>query len=216
MKKISFFFLFILITVNLLSQNKDIVFADTSKGIMILVNKTHRLLKSFVPDNLVKMEDKYGDANKMIREEAYKAFISMHFAAKMDSVTLWITSAYRTYDYQSWLYNKSVKEKGVAYADKSLAKPGFSEHQTGLAIDLVESKGYTFKDFEKKKQYEWLSIHAHEYGFILRYPEGKENITGYGFEPWHYRYVGVVPAKMMKRLNLTFEEYYEMFVNNRP
>ncbi|MCL2289925.1 MAG: M15 family metallopeptidase [Bacteroidetes bacterium] len=212
MKRVSFFIVFLIVFVSAMSQNKDVAPADTSKGVLVLVNKTFYLTKDFIPDSLVKMEEKHGNSAKMIKKETYQAFITMYEAAKLEEITLWIVSAYRPYAYQNWLYNRSVEENGVTEANRTLAQPGFSEHQTGLAIDIVPAKGRLFKGFEKTKQFEWLLDNAHKYGFILRYPKGKEEITGYSFEPWHYRYVGIIAAKRMKRFNLTFEEYYEQLI----
>jgi D-alanyl-D-alanine carboxypeptidase len=151
----------------------------------------------------------------MIKIDVYEAFRKMYDVAKLDGISLWITSAYRTPTYQKWLYNRSVKKKGVAQTNRDTALPGYSEHQTGLAIDVVQTRGKLLKGFEKTKQFEWLFAHSYEYGFILRYPKDKENITGYTYEPWHYRYVGTETAKKIKELNFTFDEYYEQFVNNQ-
>jgi len=215
MRKILIFVFFVLILFNATSQNKDTVFADTTKGIFIMVNKTHKLLMDFVPADLVKISEKHGDSTLMIKREVYKAYIKMYDDAKNDGVNLWITSAYRTYQYQKQLYDTAVKKNGIATANKDTAKPGFSEHQTGLAIDIVIARGYKFEGFEKTKQFKWLSSLAHEYGFILRYPKDKEAITSYMYEPWHYRYVGIETAKKIKELNITYEEYYEQFINNQ-
>ena len=207
--------IFVLIIFTSSSQNTDVVFADTSKGIFVLVNKTHKLSKDFVPNNLIKIAEQHGDSAKLINKDAYQAFIKMYNSAKLENISLWITSAYRTFDYQNWLYNNSVKKSGVTETNRNIAKPGFSEHQTGLAIDIVAARGGKFDGFEKTKQCEWLSEHAYKYGFILRYPKNKENVTGYMYEPWHYRYVGVDTAKKIIEKNLTFDEYYEQFINNQ-
>ena len=96
-------------------------------------------------------------------------------------------------------------------ADTYSARPGHSEHQTGLAIDLAAFNS-NLNNFEETKEYEWVKDNAHLYGFILRYPKGKEHITGYMFEPWHYRYVGTKVAKEIYEMDITFDEYYELFL----
>jgi len=215
-KRILFLILFSAISFTTTSQSKDIVLADTTQGIFILINKTYSLPKNYIPADLLKMTEKYGDSTKMIKKETYIAFKQMHDDAKRDGITLWITSAYRTYNYQKWLYDRSVNRNGRVYADRTVAQPGFSEHQTGLAIDIVSARGKSLTvEFEKTKQFEWLSSHAHKYGFILRYPKDKENITGYRYEPWHYRYLGVEIATKIRKSNLTYEEYYNQFIDNK-
>jgi len=215
MNKLFVCLIFVLTSLTSTSQNTDVVLADTNKGIFVLVNKMHKLQKNFVPANLVKIAEQYGDSTKLINKDVYQAFIKMYDSAKLENISLWITSAYRTSDYQNWLYNNSVKKSGITETNRNIAKPGFSEHQTGLAIDIVAARGCKFDGFEKTKQCEWLLTHAYKYGFILRYPKNKENITGYMYEPWHYRYVGIDTAKMIIEKNLTFDEYYELFIKNQ-
>jgi len=216
MKTLSKIFLIIAVgtSLNTAGQNQNTVLADTSKGFSILVNKTHFLPKSYIPSNLVMMKEKYGNSTRKVNKTAYEAFVKMCDAAKSENINLWITSAYRTYQYQNGLYEASKKKNGSDYANHTVAKAGFSEHQTGLAIDIVSAKGKPLtQEFEQTKQFKWLSEHAHEYGFILRYPKGKKDITGYNYEPWHYRYVGVETAKKIKKSNLVFEEYYKSVFN---
>ena len=131
--------------------------------------------------------------------------------AVKDGLTLYINSPYRSYSVQSSLYNNYGARDGFSLADTYSARPGFSEHQTGLAFD-VTSKSTNFDTFAYSNEYEWLQKNAYKYGFILRYPKGKEYITGYQYESWHYRYVGVEIAKKIKELDLTFEEYYAYFL----
>ena len=118
-----------------------------------------------------------------------------------------VVSAYRTEDYQRNLYNGKVRTSGKAYADNYSARAGHSEHQTGLAIDI----GSTLTSFEYTAEFKWLQNHAHEYGYILRYPKGKEWITGYAYEPWHYRFVGIDAAKVIYEEGITFEEYHAKY-----
>ena len=118
-----------------------------------------------------------------------------------------IVSAYRDYEYQSKLFQEYVQEKGLNYALNCSAKPGHSEHQTGLAIDVMGENG-DYNLFEQTKEFEWMKDHAHEFGFILRYPKGKEKITGFKYEPWHYRYVGIELASTIFEKKMTLEEYF--------
>lgn len=130
-------------------------------------------------------------------------------AAKSQGVTLSILSAYRSYSYQSTLYNNYVKRDGKAAADRYSARPGHSEHQTGLAFDFggTTTKHNFESSYADTKEGKWLAANAQKYGFILRYPKGKEHITGYMFEPWHFRYVGSGEAPKIKSTGKTLEEY---------
>ena len=110
---------------------------------------------------------------------------------------------------QNYLFNNSVKKNGIDHALVYSAKKGHSEHQLGLAVDL----NTTQNSFEKTKQYKWLKQNSYKYGFIERYPKGKEFITGYAFEPWHYRYLGVDIATKIFEENITYEEYLVKYDN---
>ncbi len=184
--------------------------ADLSKGNLIIVNKFYYLSSSYVPSDLVTISSSYGRGQ--VKEEAYNAFIKMYNAAAKEGLYLYISSPYRSYSRQKSLYNNYVSKDGKAEADTYSARPGFSEHQTGLAMDLGTKSNHSIDDFEKSKEFVWTKEHAYEYGFILRYPKGKEYITGYIYEPWHYRYVGTEVAKYIYEHDITYEEYYEYFV----
>ena len=141
--------------------------------------------------------------------------ISFEFLAKKASeegYNIRAVSTYRSYSYQTNLYNNYVSQDGVEEADKYSARAGFSEHQTGLAVD-VDNRETDFNNFENTKEFNWMLENAHKYGFILRYPKGKEFITGYMYEPWHFRYVGVEIATYIYQNNLTYEEYYFKFIH---
>lgn len=182
------------------------------KDSVMLVNKSNRVSEDYVPEDLVIPNIKFlgGTSNKYIVSEVADALEDMFKAAKKDNVTLIGVSGYRSYDYQDNLYKNKVKTKGKKYADKYVAVAGASEHQLGLAIDLVSSD-YTSIDngFANSKGFKWLDEHMQDYGFILRYLKGKEEITGYAFEPWHIRYVGVDVAKEIKNRGITLEEYLD-------
>ena len=142
--------------------------------------------------------------------EARTAFNRMNQAAKSQGIRLNLFSGFRSYSYQKSLYDRYVREDGKAIAETYSARPGFSEHQTGLTFDIggADSSKWTSSKFGATKEGIWLAQNAPEYGFILRYPEGKQHITGYVYEPWHFRYVGVDLAKKVTARGLTLDEYF--------
>lgn len=155
---------------------------------ILIVNKTYALPADYAPG---------------VQPEAEAAFKEMQSAAWSEGLNIWIASGYRSYDYQSGLYQRYVNRSGKAEADRYSARPGHSEHQTGLAFDL-NSIDDSFADTAEGK---WVAEHCHEYGFIIRYPKGKEDITGYIYEPWHIRYLGKETAEKVHNSGLTLEEY---------
>lgn len=180
--------------------------------LLVLVNKYNQLPSNFEQYNLVNMNRAYtaSDAKQyLLAGVAYEKYIEMADAARNDGLSMRVVSAYRTENYQRSLYNNKVRATGKVNADDYSARPGFSEHQTGLAVDINSTRG----SFEYTAEFRWLQQHAHEYGFILRYPKGKEWITGYSYEPWHYRYVGVDAAKIIYEEGITYEEYYAKYVS---
>ena len=185
--------------------------ADLKKDTLILVNKYYALNKDYEPDNMVKIEAKYG-VQQYLQKEAYDAFKKMADDAKKEGLTLYITSPYRSYQTQNKLYNNYSAKDGKELADTYSARPGYSEHQTGLAADIVSGPGKSLASFENTKEFKWIKSHAHLYGFILRYPKGKEKLTGYQYEPWHYRYLGVDTASKIYSSGLTYEEYYAYYI----
>ena len=192
---------------------------DMSDGILVLCNKYHILKSNYVPD-LVSLS---GYGGGQMQREAASHFKEMVDAAKKDGISLKNVSGYRSYntqkylynnyvkrDTQKYLYNNYVKRDGVAKADTYSARAGSSEHQTGLASDINTASSSAH--FEKTKEYAWLIKNSYKYGFILRYPEGKTFITGYKYEPWHYRYVGTDVAKIIYEKDITYEEYYATYM----
>lgn len=184
--------------------------ADVSKGDLVLVNKYYKLSSDYVPSNLVKIDKKYG-YERLIDENAYKAFIDMYNAATNEGLEIFITSPYRSYKYQETLYNNYVADSGKEKAETFAARAGYSEHQTGLSVDLA-AKDSIYTKFEKTKEYKWMLSNSYKYGFILRYPKGKEKQTGYMFEAWHFRFVGKDVAKYIFENSITYDEYYEYFI----
>lgn len=171
----------------------------------ILVNKYNYLEEDYIPNNLTNI-----NGIKLV-DYAGKSFIDMINNAKDENLTIIGISGYRSYNYQNNLYNKYAQIDGIAKADTYSARAGYSEHQTGLAVDVSNNK-LPYTEFENTEEFSWMDKNAHKYGFILRYPKNKENITGYTYEAWHYRYVGVDIATYIKKHNITFDEYYAMFI----
>ena len=184
---------------------------DTSKDTLMIVNKHYKIDDNYKPNNLVTVLAEHGYPNK-IRADVYEEFKKMYNAAKSDNVSIFIASPYRSYSDQNALYTYYVNTDGKKNADTYSARPGFSEHHTGLAMDLIPQYGLDLDTFENSDGFNWMQENAYKYGFILRYPKDKEYITGYIYEPWHYRYVGISAATAIKNEGLTFEEYYEYYV----
>lgn len=176
-----------------------------------LVNKYNYLRDDFVPNNLVEMTTPYSKEGIYLVAEARDNFYKLVDKAKEEGLTIRAISAYRGYTYQKRLYDKYVEADGVNKADTYSARPGFSDHQTGLAVD-VDNATSSFENFTNTKEYQWMLDNSYKYGFILRYPSGKESITTYQFESWHYRYVGLKLAKKIKASNLTFDEYFTRYL----
>ena len=146
-------------------------------------------------------------------KEAKEAFENLASTAKKENLNIIAMSTYRSYDYQVNLYNKYVRSDGKEAADTYSGRPGHSEHQTGLAVDVYNGK-ISYTSFEKTKEFNWMQEHAHDFGFILRFPKDKVNETGYTYESWHYRYVGIEEAKYIKEHNISFEEYYATIIKD--
>ena len=155
---------------------------------ILIANKTYSLPKTYAPG---------------VDTEANNALKSMFAGASKEGVSLWVTSGYRSYETQSTLYNNYVARDGKEEADRYSARAGHSEHQTGLAFDLNSLE----QSFGQTKEGKWLADNCHKYGFIIRYPEGKEEITGYMYEPWHVRYIGVDKATEVYESGLCLEEF---------
>lgn len=187
---------------------KNINFIDNPNNYLVLVNKNNQLKSNYIPNDLESISLLYSNADKYLRSIARVQFEKLSEDAANLGYRIVAVSAYRDYNYQNELFNYYVKEKGLEYALDCSAKPGHSEHQTGLAVD-VEGSNKDYDNFIDSKEYNWMKDNAHKYGFILRYPKGKEHITGFKFEPWHYRYVGINLATYLYQNNLTLEEYLE-------
>ena len=159
---------------------------------IMIVNKTYSLPSTYDPGGLT--------------DEFMDAFEEMQAAASLDNIYLFVASGYRSYDYQVDLYEKYVRIDGKEKADTYSARPGHSEHQTGLTADINSAD----ESFEGTPEAIWLDENCYKYGFIVRYPKGKEKYTGYEYEPWHLRYVGKEKAKKIYESGLSLEEYYNI------
>lgn len=192
----------------------DISVTDPN-NLLVIANKYYKLSSTFVPKGLTSISTKYAVDNQRfvipIVKENYEKM-----AADMEKLgmTIKAKSAYRSYQTQADLYDDYVKGSGKAAADTFSARAGYSEHQTGMAVD-VKGSNDNYSTFETTKEYRWMKENAYKYGFILRYPSDKTDITGYKFESWHFRYVGNDVAKYIYDHNLTFDEYYARFVANK-
>lgn len=186
---------------------------DTEKGFLLITNKYYQLEKDYHYKDLVTISTRYSNkSGQKLNKDVYEAFKKLVEDGENEGVYIRNHSAYRSYNTQNSIYNNYLKEHGLEWTDKWSARPGHSEHQTGLALDVAVKGKYNFDQFEATKEFEWIKENAHNYGFILRYPNDKTHITGYGYEPWHYRYVGIETATYIYENNITYEEYYAYFV----
>ena len=194
------------------NMNLDYDFYENTKTALnlntnlVLVNKHYYLEENYIPNNLELINKNYALDNAKLVDVAKNKFEEMAKAAKKENLSIIAMSAYRDYSYQVNLYNRYVRSEGKEAADSYSGRPGYSEHQTGLAIDVYNGK-VDYTKFEQTKEFTWMIEHAKDYGFILRFPKGKELETGYIYESWHYRYVGEEIAKEITEKNITLEEY---------
>lgn len=202
----------------LISDGSDEMSID-NQWALFLVNKENPL-----PDDYeVTTHEVQSEGSFLMDTRCSTYMISMLEAAANDGIHIHITSAYRTKEYQQKLFDNDVAnsvasgltiDEAKAEALKQLGLPGCSEHNAGIAADIVEAGQFTLSEkFAETPEYQWLQENAADYGFILRYPEGKENITGIIFEPWHYRFVGIYHAKKIKQSGLTLEEFIKAYNN---
>lgn len=188
---------------------------QNSTNVMALVNKEFYLPDDYIPEDLVKPDVEFSfddvDTEKsLMRKEAAVALEKMFSAAKESGIELFAVSGYRSYIRQQQLFNAEINRVGIEKAEQAVAIPGASEHQSGLAMDISSrsNKLYLNEAFANTTEGKWLKDNAHRFGFILRYPKEKRDITNYMYEPWHFRYVGVKAASIMYEHNWTLEEYF--------
>lgn len=180
-----------------------------SKDGIVLVNKKYRLDRDDVPGDLqipnIRFTEDISEEAKQVAGVMVEPLESLIEAANEAGVVLLGNSGYRSYQSQREVYQNRVRSEGRSAANLYVAKPGASEHQTGLCIDITNEARYFVKG---TKEADWLAENCHRFGFIIRYPEGKEDITGILYEPWHIRYVGVEAAKEIYDHQMTLEEYF--------
>jgi D-alanyl-D-alanine carboxypeptidase len=188
------------------TQTPVAVDIDSDDSINKIVNKERKIPDTYVPE-LVNIDKK-----NMLRPEAAEAYEEMVEAAKADGINIVAVSGYRSYKYQRSLWFTYEEKYGRKYANRMDATPGASEHQLGLAVDLVGADGKCklYNCFKNTSTSKWLVENSYKYGFILRYPDGKESVTGIMYSPWHYRYIGKEEALKVYESGLTLEEYYDV------
>ncbi len=178
----------------------------TDFSVTTIVNKYYKVPDDYEPDDLAVFE------GYKLREEAGNAYVKMREDAAKEGLTLYITSAYRSVEYQRGLYNRYLERDPQEEVDRYSARPGYSEHHLGLAIDIA-APGGSQRQFVNTPEYKWVQENCHKYGFIIRYLEETEDITGYEFEPWHIRYVGADVSTDMKDKEINnYEEYYVKYI----
>lgn len=196
-------------TLDALIKTLENRYQKNPQDLLVLVNKTHYLKSDYAPSDLMVPKVPFCIGEMKMRKEAAEMLEKMFAAAKEEGITLVARSGYRAYGTQEAVFERNIKRSGLQKALTYSARPGQSEHQTGLAMDITAKSvnNRLVENFETTKEFEWLSLHAHEFGFILRYPKGREEDTGYQYEPWHYRYVGPSIAAHIHEKNLILEDY---------
>ena len=203
----------------ILDPSKSVPLDTIPASITVLVNRAFLLPESYVPDTLtipkIPFDTTIITEKNNLRSEAAIQVEKMFKAAKKKKIRLTGVSGYRSYARQRAVFEQSAHDHGRAHADKYCAIPGSSEHQTGLAIDIStpEIANVLEEKFADTKAGKWVAKHSYKYGFVVRYPKGKQKITGYNYEPWHLRYVGLKTAEYLYKNKLTLEEFYNVSMN---
>lgn len=178
---------------------------DEASKLDVIVNKYYKLDKDYEPEDLTVINSKFASGTQKLRKEAAGKFEEMASDMLKENLKIYAGSTYRSYSYQEGLYNRYVKKDGFKEAETYSARAGYSEHQLGLAVDIVNGKWNYLSECDK--EYTWLVNNSYKYGFILRYPHESEYITGYVFEDWHFRYLGIDLATKVHESKLTYDEY---------
>jgi len=184
---------------------------DEAGSLWVVVNKARPIDPlRYVPGDLVRLD--VPGTSATMRKAAAKALAHMYDAASKAGARFLVSTAHRSYAIQDGIYRTYVAQKGRAYADRLSARAGYSEHQTGLAVDIYDPTGCRLTVcYANTKSGRWVAEHAAEYGFVIRYPDGKEQVTGYRFEPWHLRYVGTALAGELRARGIaTLEEFFAL------
>ena len=191
----------------------EAVLAADTDGLLFLIDRTHTVPQDFEPADLMELvkNDSYplNKAGMKLRVPVEAAVRTMADAAKAEGITLLVSSAFHTYEYQAMLYERNVKQLGQEAADRESAPPGTSQHHLGTAIDF----GSITDDYAETKPGKWLTAHAAEYGVSLSFPEGYEPVTGYRWECWHYRYVGKLAVALQQKWFRDVQQYMMEFVH---
>lgn len=197
---------------NLLAVDKSFTMGGDIT-LLYLADKTHYLPEGYAPRQIIpltKGNDYNINRNDLsLRKDAYDALVKMAVAARADGVTLLASSSYRSYEYQITVYNKWVQLEGQAEADRISARPGTSQHQLGTVIDF----GSIDNTFAETRAGKWMEQHASEYGWSLSFPNGYEDVTGYDWESWHFRFIGTEACKFQKKYFNNIQQFMLEFVN---
>ena len=189
----------------------DIITVEDPENIAVMLNKNFALPLGYVPPDMVNI-----GGGRMMRKEAAEHFLSMTSEMNSLGLKLHVVTSYRSYQSQSRNFNNGLARAGRESAERQYARPGHSDHQTGLTVDVLQTSRFTFMTdpkFERTDEYAWLRENAHNYGFILRYPSEYRDIHGYIFEPWHWRYIGVENATLMYNEGIgVFEEFFGKYL----
>ena len=196
--------------------NKNRYSIDQQGSLWWIVNKKRPAGESYVPNNLlappVTLNTQKSAEENTVRQELAEPIQQLFEDAKKDGINFMLASGYRSYALQQTYYSNYVTTSGEAEANRYSAKPGTSEHQTGLSFDITNADRthYLDQSFGQDPGGQWVASHAHHYGFIIRYPQGKEAVTGYMYEPWHLRYVGIDLATELYNTRQTMEEFFSL------
>ncbi|MDD3173796.1 MAG: M15 family metallopeptidase [Herbinix sp.] len=193
---------------------KDIHKITNPDSLNVLVNKFNQFSEDYIPKDLEKIAPYFNPEGLQLRHDARIAFEDMAYEANKEGIHLRAISTYRSYYYQWKVYLNNITpyisiEEYRKVRDKVSARPGHSEHQTGLAIDINDLE----QTFANTPEGKWLTINSFRYGFILRYPKGKEAITGYDYEPWHFRYLGRELAEAVYFSNMVYDQFYSLHLD---
>ena len=195
------------------AKKRENPLTEDTGDILMIVNKEYGLSEEYKPNDLTKVEhcdfSVGSDECHQLKKEPAEAIEEMFAAAREDGYEIIMRTGYRSYGYQAALYESYKEKDGEEAADKYSARPGSSEHQSGLCCD-VGIEGKDLNAFEGTDEAKWIADNSWKYGFVVRYPQDKEDITGYMYEAWHIRYVGKEVAEYMHEKNLTLEEYLEL------
>ncbi len=188
--------------------DQELIVIEDGNDLLAPVNKKTTLRSDYEPEDLEAIPEYMNPERSMrLRAPALKMLIALWHAAEFDGINLKVVSAYRSYDYQRDLFQRYSDSYGPEEANRFSARPGQSEHQLGTTVDFGGTAQDLTAGFADTDQGRWLAEYAHYFGFVMSYPEGSEDITGYIYEPWHFRYIGVEAAMHFKRSGLTLTEY---------